>query len=388
MRIALLSDYPVDPNRLYGGVQAVTYHLAEGLAEHEDLDVHVVHSSRAVTADSACAAGRLTVHRVAPPVHAAMPNLIAAVWGCARVLETIKPDLANAHTGQYALAALRAGVPTVYTIHGIPHRALPYIRGVRPRCAALVHVVFDRLTIRRVRDIVAISPHVESVYRTITRAHFHRADNLVPDRWFKTAVREVRGRILFAGTIAYHKGLESLVKALSRLVSAVPEAHLHVAGRLDDLRYVKRLRRLLDDRRLSDRVNFLGPLSSSDLQREYSECALLALPSLYETAPVTALEAMAVGRPVVATRVGGVPDLVEDSVTGFLTAPGESDALGDCMEHLLRDSELRTRMGSRGREVARARFQRDIVVARYREIYEQALSAERARLEDRACASK
>ncbi len=383
MRIALLSDFPVDPNRIYGGVQAVAYYLAEGLAEHEDLDVHVVHSSRAVSADSVSTVGRLPVHRVAPSRHAAMPNLLAALFRCSRVLEAIKPDLANAHTGQYALAGLRAGVPTIYTIHGIPHRSLRYVRGPGHLCAGLIHVLFDRLAIRRVADIVAISPYVETVYRNITGARFHLADNLVPDKWFKTVITEVPGRILCAATVVPGKGLHFLAQGLSHLTSTVPEAHLHVAGRLDDRRYVKRLRHLLDERRLNDRVSFLGPLDGSSMQREYSQCALLVLPSLCETAPLAVQEAMAAARPVVATSVGGVPDLVEDGVTGFLAPPGDARGLSERIEQLLRDSALRTRMGRRGQEVARERFRRDTVVARYRQIYEDVLKTHA--LHDRSC---
>ncbi len=373
VRIALLSDYPVDPNRIYGGVQAVAYHLAEGLAAHEDLDVHVIHSSRDVSADSVSVEGRLTVHHIAPSAHSATPNLIASLSPCSRVLQAVKPDLSNAHTGQYALAALRVGVPTVYTIHGIPHLALRHVRGTRDWCAGAVQVLFDRLVIRRVSDIIAISPHVEATYRKKTKARFHRAENLVPDKWFETVTMEVPGRILFAGTVVPGKGLHLLLQALSQLVPSVPQAHLHVAGRLDDRRYMKYLRRLLAERQLNDRVSFLGPLDGSRMQEEYSECALLVLPSLNETAPVAVMEAMAAARPVVATRVGGVPDLIEDGVTGLLVRPGDTSGLSECMGRLLCDSSLRTRIGDRSREAARARFQRDTVVARYRQIYEDVL---------------
>jgi glycosyltransferase involved in cell wall biosynthesis len=377
VRIALLSDYPVDPHRIYGGVQAVAYHLAEGLAQHEDLDLHVIHSSRAVSASSISHDGRLTVHRIAPPEHPAIPNLIAALHRCARVLEVIKPDLANAHTGQYALAALRAGVTTVYTIHGIPHLVLPYLRSPSRLCAGMVHVLFDRLAIRRVHDIVAISPYIEKVYGNRTKARFHCAENPVPDMWFRTITKEVRGRILFVGSVARGKGLHFLLQVLGKLVSTVPEAHLHVAGRIDDVRYMRYLRRLQAEHRLNDRVRFLGPLDGSGVQEEYSQCTLLVLPSLVETAPLALMEAMASARPVVATRVGGVPDLIEDEVSGLLVEPGDTDGLSDCVGRLLRDPLIRTRMGNRGREVARTRFLRDTVVARYRQIYEDVIEGSR-----------
>jgi len=376
VRIALLSDFPVDPNRIYGGVQAVAYHLARGLAEYVDVDLHVIHSSRAVRADSVSSERRLTVHRLAPPGNPVIPNLVAAVFRCSRVLKGVRPDIANAHTGQYALAALRAGLPTVYTIHGIPHLVLRQVRGAGRRCSGLIQVLFDRIAINRVSAIIAVSPFVETTYRNLTKAGIHPAENLVPDSWFDTVAREIPGRILFVGTALPAKGLHLLIESLSRLGSTFPAAHLHVAGRLDDRRYVARIRCLLDKHRLSDKVRFLGPLDAMALQQEYSECALLALPSLIETAPLAVLEAMAAGRPVIATRVGGLPHLIEDGVTGLLVPPGDAVGLAEGIQRLLSDPALRVRMGSGARAVAHSRFLRDVVVARYRRIYEDVIHSD------------
>ena len=129
----------------------------------------------------------------------------------------------------------------------------------------------------------------------------------------------------------------------------------------------------MTENQLQERATYLGPLDAPAMLREYAECALLALPSNVETAPVVILEAMAAGKPIVATTVGGVPDLVEDEVTGFLVAPDDVEALAERILRLLKDGDLRERMGRRAREVARRRFQRDNVATRYREIYQEVL---------------
>jgi glycosyltransferase involved in cell wall biosynthesis len=88
----------------------------------------------------------------------------------------------------------------------------------------------------------------------------------------------------------------------------------------------------------------------------YAAFDALILPSANEGTPVSAIEALAGGRPVVATRVGGVPDVVRDGVDGYLVEPGDVDAMADRLAELARDSELRARMGAAGRERVLERY--------------------------------
>ena len=98
----------------------------------------------------------------------------------------------------------------------------------------------------------------------------------------------------------------------------------------------------------------LGFVSHDELERLYDRAAVVVLPSYREGLPLCVLEAMAHGRPVVATAVGGIPQLVEDGRTGLLVEPGDAEALRSALERLLSDPELRRRMG----RAARARVQR------------------------------
>jgi glycosyltransferase involved in cell wall biosynthesis len=99
---------------------------------------------------------------------------------------------------------------------------------------------------------------------------------------------------------------------------------------------------------LDGRVRFLG--WRQDLERIYADLDLVVLTSANEGSPVSLIEAMAAGKPVVATRVGGVPDLVEDGVTGLLVPPEAPAALAEAIEALLTDSERRRAFGQAGRE--------------------------------------
>ncbi|MEN8163524.1 MAG: glycosyltransferase family 4 protein [Acidobacteriota bacterium] len=377
VRIALLSNYPVDPSRISGGVKAVAFHLAHGLGQFEDLDLHILHCHSDVPTDRTVRDGRITIHYLSRPKRRVIPNMITGVAQLTRKLRTLQPDLANAHTGQYAFAALRAGVQTVYTIHGVAHRELRCAANWKQALELAVTSCFARSAIKRVDEVISISPHIEREYRNRTAARFHRIDNPVGDEYFQAQGREVRGRVLFAGSISPRKRPLLLVEALRKVVSPAPDAHIHMAGQPADGAYLLRLKRHIADCRLQEQVSYLGSLDRPEMLREYAQCALLALPSLVETAPVSILEAMASGKPVVATSVGGVPDLVEDGVTGFLVAPNDSASLANRILCLLKDDALRANMGRRAREVALRRFQRDRVAARYHKIYQDVLCATR-----------
>ncbi|HEY6113107.1 MAG TPA: glycosyltransferase family 4 protein, partial [Gaiellaceae bacterium] len=98
------------------------------------------------------------------------------------------------------------------------------------------------------------------------------------------------------------------------------------------------------------------------------------LPSVNEGTPVSAIEALASGTPVVATRVGGVPDVVTDGATGFLVEPGDNDAAADRLAQLARDPALRSRLGESGRENVRERYAVDRLVDDVDRLYRSLLA--------------
>jgi glycosyltransferase involved in cell wall biosynthesis len=140
--------------------------------------------------------------------------------------------------------------------------------------------------------------------------------------------------VLYAGRLSPEKGVLELVEAATGL-------NLVVAG----------------DGPLRPRVpGSRGFLPHDELERLYARAAVVACPSRREGFGVACLEAMAHGRPVVATDVGGLRDLVVDGKTGILVPPGDAAALRTALQRLLGDPDLRRRLGAAGRERARERF--------------------------------
>jgi glycosyltransferase involved in cell wall biosynthesis len=121
---------------------------------------------------------------------------------------------------------------------------------------------------------------------------------------------------------------------------------------------------------LQGNVSFLGRLDQRQLVEAYAGCSLVASASRQETAPMALAQALATGRPVVATRVGGIPWLVDDGITGFLVDVGDVRALADRLAELLANDCKRRQMGASGSRVAQERFGPDIVARSTVQVYQ------------------
>ena len=150
-----------------------------------------------------------------------------------------------------------------------------------------------------------------------------------------------------------YKGADDLIEAIAILCESMPELRLAAVGSGDDL---PRLRKLAFDRGVADRVSFFEGLSREQIAGCYARCTIFALPSTGEGFGLVFLEAMAFAKPVIGAESGGVPDLIENGVTGLLVPPRDKRKLAEALKHLLSDSELRAHLGSRGAEMVCRRY--------------------------------
>jgi glycosyltransferase involved in cell wall biosynthesis len=144
-------------------------------------------------------------------------------------------------------------------------------------------------------------------------------------------------RLLFVGRLAAVKGLPILIDAMRSIALRVPNVELVVAGDGPDRGSLERLAAGLP-------VRFLGYQSQAQVRELLQETGAFVLPSFAEGVPVVLMEAMAAGVPVVATRIAGIPELVEHGVTGLLVPPGDAASLIDSVVKILGDEPLRARL--------------------------------------------
>jgi glycosyltransferase involved in cell wall biosynthesis len=192
------------------------------------------------------------------------------------------------------------------------------------------------------------------------------------------APRTGRPRLLVLGRLVERKGQEDAVRALA----AVPDAELVVvggppAGAVDADPEVRRLRAVAASLGVADRLVFAGSVGRVDVPAWIRSADVVLAVPWYEPFGITPLEAMACGRPVVATAVGGLQDSVADGVTGDLVPPRDPARLGEVLAALLADDARRAAYGAAGVRRARARYRWARVAADTEAVYRQALSTRR-----------
>ena len=165
-----------------------------------------------------------------------------------------------------------------------------------------------------------------------------------------------------------------LVNAFAEARRAVPEARLALIGPQPDPVYAQTVRDRVAALGLDDCVDMVDLVDNERMRHEIATSRAVVLFSRQENSPTIIAQAMAAGKPVVATRVGGVSEMVEDGETGFVVRPGDVATLADRLVTLLDDQDLCLRMGRRGNEVALGRFTPDAVARLTAEAYRTALS--------------
>lgn len=174
--------------------------------------------------------------------------------------------------------------------------------------------------------------------------------------------------ILYAGHLVPAKGVEYLIRALPGVHRAVPGARLILAGDGPDR---PRLERIASDLNLSRAIEFLGPVPFTEMPGIFQRCALFCLPTLAEAFGISILQAMACGKPVVASAVGGIPHI---GPMGRLVPPRDPQALSDALTALLTDPPAMDAMGRHNRQLVLERYAWPAVIDQIEALYRHILS--------------
>jgi glycosyltransferase involved in cell wall biosynthesis len=291
-----------------------------------------------------------------------------AAWRVARIIRRVRPDIVHTHTAKAGaigrIAALLAGTGrrpvVVHTFHG------HVLRGYFGRAGTLLFRAIETLLARVTDRLIAVSPEVRDelvALRVAPRRKFsvvRLGIELEPRVRFAGDAGEVRRRhgigverfvVGWFGRMTAVKRTDDLLTALAALRQEGTDALLLLVGDGDDR---ERLEQRAHDLGLARSCLFVG--YQEDVAPWYAVCDAVVLTSASEGTPVTIIEALAAGRPVVATDVGGVRDVVDDQETGFLVAPGDTRALAERVGILAADPARRAAMGEAGRQRVLERY--------------------------------
>ncbi|MDP8230602.1 MAG: glycosyltransferase [Candidatus Gorgyraea atricola] len=243
------------------------------------------------------------------------------------------------------------------------------------------HLFHDRGTILRkffIRKVLDITDSIivlsESCLLDIKGITKNRNIKVIPNPIDTSDFISIRGsrdnsslNVFTAGRLYWLKGTYDILDIIPRILKEIPGVKFHLAGDGD----VEKVREIVRNKGIEKNVFLPGWLDKHGLIKNLKDAGIFLLPSYTEGLPVAMLEAMASGLPVVSTRVGGIPELVEDGVNGFLVEPGEKQKLGNRIIKLLKDADLRNRMGKNNIDKIDRFFRLDRIVGKFYKEYER-----------------
>jgi len=380
-----------------GGAEIVVYQLARSMA----LQGHDVTLVGEVDERDFELPERLTVQQVESQSHKPMrflpgglptwivQHLLGNLLVALRARQLLREqgfDVVHAHGALSALLISFGNreTPLVYTEHDATPWSCRYRVWYERWMRKSIYRALNVSVFKRADRVVTVFPSqaMEIVtywgidaQRTSTIANGTDADAFRPgDEERRAAATSVKSALGFDRYALYVGGL---------VPRKCPDIVLEAAAEVDDVPIVfvgdgpmrSRLARRAKELGVADRVALLGSVPSTELGEIYREADVLVLPTISDAFPLVALEAMACGTPVIASRVSGVPEMVEDWQTGFLVKPGDVGQLAMGIRFLTGDPALRNRMGANGRRRVVAGFRWPLVAERYLSVYRSAAGA-------------
>lgn len=375
MRVLLYGPYPLPGQALTGGVMAVVYALAQGLAQRPGLVVGVA-ASQTGGAVSTASDGGVTVFRTPVARYPRVRWYRPLRHSLVDLADRFRPDIVHGHgTGYNAAAALDTHHPALVTVHGVVRQeaALSGAARLKERLAWRYDALFEARVLQRTHQAIAISPYVRRAFSGYAQITWHDIPNPVNDACFAVERRPQWGRLLIPARVIPRKGIDVAITAFAQVAAAHPGAELRIAGEVETTpAYVAQCRQTAAGLGLQNRIHFLGNLNRPALLAELAAAQAIVLPARQETAPVAVAEALAAGCPVVATVVGGLPDMVAPEETGLLVAAGDANALAQGLRRILTDPGQTQAWGRTARMAAQC-YRLNTVVAQTLAVYDQVI---------------
>jgi glycosyltransferase involved in cell wall biosynthesis len=359
LRLAVFAPYPasavlpenwiVKKYRRTEHSAAWIQNLCRELATRDDLQIRVYVHTRAVRRRYETRQERLEfvfLPKVEPARFDPLYLYLPARWTMRREIGSYQPDVIHAHgtEGWCGISAVEQPVPSIISIQGIMAALSEHVRDAALRRWAWLSL--EKKAIRRARALIAKTMFAETWARSLNSACLiRRIPNALNRAFLDVHPNYQQSLVLCIGSLTHLKGVDIVLRAFARLT--IPQARLAIIG---DGPLHASLEKLAADLGVRSRVEFTGRLDHAAIVEKMAAAQLLMLGSRMDTSPNVVLEAHTAGLPVVVTRAGGTPELVEHGRDGYVVPKDDPVAMAEATEQLLGCPEQCRVFGQAGRE--------------------------------------
>jgi glycosyltransferase involved in cell wall biosynthesis len=334
-----------------------------------EIEVHVISCATRAMETPVKLADNIWFHQpIVPKIGWGRTAFLGCALAVRRLLKEIKPDIIHAQGTERDCGVsmmLAPSAPCLLTIHGHMARIAEIVGARFPSYYWMVRTL-ESMAVRRADGVVAITHYTQDRVNGSCREGW-----VVPnavDASFFDVIPDVSSRIaMCVGSICPWKRQVELIEALDRLPQETLSKLVFLGGVSKD-DYSKRFLELVAERPW---CHFEGFADRQTIMEHLSQAAMLILPSTEDNCPMVILEAMAAGVPVAASRIGGIPDLVDDGATGLLFDPRKPDEMATAICRMMESPEFRSSCSVHSKRIAKERFSPTVIAAKHLEIYRQ-----------------
>lgn len=292
-----------------------------------------------------------------------------------RIINNIQPDIINSHGTEYiwSLPLLDIDYPSVVTIQGFINRVVMTKKILETRKRTILE---NRILREKENFIVRTIFMNKLILKQNPNANVYFVNYPLSRELFKLSKKylKVDSDIVFAGGIAKAKGVEDLIAALRIIIRIKPDISVKILGMEPDPRYIQFLKKIIRDFGLQDNVRFLGYIEKYiDLLEEIKKSKIFVLPTYRDTQPGTVLESMAMGVPVISYNVDGLPDMIENGISGILVDKGDINILASEIVRLLKDSNLREKYSKKARKFIEENWEPESIINKLIGVYKEVM---------------
>jgi glycosyltransferase involved in cell wall biosynthesis len=377
MRIVLLTTDNREPHKDYANLTphfgTAPAALLQGLAMLPEIEVHVVSCIRQPVRSPEKIAPNIFFHSLVVPKIGWMKTLFQ---GCVRAarkkIQEIQPDIVHGQgtEADCSVSAVYSGIPNILTLHG-NMRSVARISRAQPFSYNWLAARLENFTLPRTRGVVCITNYTRNAVKDLARRTWV-TPNAVDISFFDVeAVPDITTPPvgLCVGTICSYKNQNALIQALDPLAKE-RKFKLVFAGQPEPGDYGREFLRLVKERAWCEHLGFIN---HDQLKTRLKAASFLVLPTREDNCPMVVLEAMAAGVPVLASKIGGVPDLIEDGKTGLFCDPQYPASFRAGVARLVEDREFSCKLARAAKMEALRRFHPKVIAQQHLEIYRQVL---------------
>ena len=331
-----------------GGLENYAYNLAKGLKEKYDLEIVIVTSNNREKKDSEEDLFGMKIYKLARWFKISNTP-INPMWyfQIKNIIKKEKPDVINAHTPVPFISDITArvcnNIPFIVTYH----TGSMILKGklLKDLLIRFYESLILKVTLKKAKKIICSSNFVRHSFLKVYADKTVTVTSGVDINIFKPKISNFENKILFVGNlkkVEKYKGLEYLLYAINIIKKNIKDVKLTIVGGGDCIIYYKKL---CKDIGIEQNVKFEGELYGKNLVKKYQQTNVFVLPSLFDSCPLVLLEAMACKKPVIGTKIGGIPYVIDNEKNGLLVPPKDSEALAKAIIKILKNSELAKKMG-------------------------------------------